>query len=165
VRRPPRTVFDVGAQLERTTLAWVRTALAITAAGALLARFAINTGQPLLGHAVGAALAGTGVMVGVSAARSYGRRHAELHAGRRPAAPMPLRCISAALAVAAVSALAIALTQAQRGSSSFANQRSVAPGGVLNAADARRSSAPGWQPLSSVKNECAVCGSSGRSPK
>jgi Domain of unknown function (DUF202) len=46
VTQPPRTL--VGAQPERTTLAWVRTDMALAVAGALLARFAINTGLPLL---------------------------------------------------------------------------------------------------------------------
>jgi uncharacterized membrane protein YidH (DUF202 family) len=48
VTQPPRTLFDVGAQLERTAFAWVRTALALAVAGVLLARFAIDTGLPLL---------------------------------------------------------------------------------------------------------------------
>jgi hypothetical protein len=39
----------------RTTLAWVPTALALSVAGALPARFAIKTGLPLLGYVVGAA--------------------------------------------------------------------------------------------------------------
>ena len=108
--QPPRTLFDAGAQLERTTLAWMRTALALTVVGALLARFATNTDLPLLGYAGGAALVATGVIAGVSAARSYGRRHAELHAEAPVAAPVPLQYVSAALAVAAVSALAIFLT-------------------------------------------------------
>ena len=109
MKPPPRTLFDVGAQLERTTLAWVRTALAFAAVGALLARFATATDLPLLGHAVGAILVATGVAVGGLATRSYPRRHAALHAGARPATPVPLRCISAALGIATVSALTIAL--------------------------------------------------------
>lgn len=107
---PPRTLFDVGAQLERTTLAWVRTALGFAAAGAVVARFADTTNLPLLGHAVGAALVATGVAVGGLATRSYPRRHAELHAGARPAPPVPLRYITVALALATASALLTALS-------------------------------------------------------
>jgi putative membrane protein len=102
----PKTIFDVGAQLERTALAWLRTALALTAAGALLARLATHAGVPALAYAVGAWLIATGVVAGVSTTRSYGRRHAALHAGARVTAPIPLHVISAAVAVAAASAMA-----------------------------------------------------------
>ena len=102
------SLFDLGAQLERTTLAWLRTALALTAAGALIARFAVISGLPVLGYAVGAALVATGVSGGALASRCYPRRHARLDAGGGPGAPpIPLQCISAAVAVAAASALIV----------------------------------------------------------
>ena len=102
------SLFDLGAQLERTTLAWLRTALALTAAGALIARFAVISGVPWLGYAVGAALVATGVSGGALASRCYPRRHAGLDAGGGPGPPpIPLQCISAAVAVAAASALIV----------------------------------------------------------
>ena len=101
-------LFDLGAQLERTTLAWLRTALALTAAGALIARFGAVSGLPWLGYAVGAALVATGVGGGAFASRCYPRRHADLDAGAGPGPPpIPLMCISAAVAVAAASALIV----------------------------------------------------------
>ena len=105
------SLFDLGAQLERTTLAWMRTALALTAAGALVARFAVNSGVPWLGYAVGAALVATGVSGGALASRCYPRRHARLDMGGGPGpTPIPLPCISAALAVAAAAALIVVAT-------------------------------------------------------
>jgi uncharacterized membrane protein YidH (DUF202 family) len=101
-------LFDLGAQLERTTLAWLRTALALTAAGALVARFAVISGLPLLGYAVGAALVATGIFSGALASRSYARRHARLDSGDGPGSPpLPLACVSAALGLAAAAALII----------------------------------------------------------
>jgi uncharacterized membrane protein YidH (DUF202 family) len=106
--QPPRTLFDSGAQLERTTLAWVRTALALTAIGALLIRVGTNSGLSLLGQVAGALLVAAGVVGGVSATRSYDRRRGRLHAGRPIAVPMLLRCVSAAVGLAAVAATAVA---------------------------------------------------------
>jgi uncharacterized membrane protein YidH (DUF202 family) len=98
----------IGAQLERTALAWSRTALALTAAGALMARFGAVSELPWLGYAVGAALVATGVTGGVLASRHYPRRHAGLDTGAGPGSPpMPLMWISAALAAAAASALIV----------------------------------------------------------
>ena len=74
-------VFDVGAQLERTTLAWIRTALALTAAGGLTTRCATRTAAPPLGYSVAAVLLATGVAAGTWSMRSYERRQAELHDG------------------------------------------------------------------------------------
>ncbi len=102
------SLFDLGAQLERTTLAWLRTALALTAAGALIARFAVHSAVPWLGYAVGAALVATGVSGGALASRCYARRHAALDLGGGPGPPpIPLPCISAALTLAAAAALAV----------------------------------------------------------
>jgi putative membrane protein len=105
----PPTVFDLGAQLERTSLAWMRTALALAAVGALLGRSAVRVSTPAAGLAVAAAVAGTGLLFGVSAARSYGRRHAALHAGRPPTPPVPLAWLSSALTLTATAALAVVL--------------------------------------------------------
>ena len=102
------SLFDLGAQLERTTLAWLRTALALTAAGALILRFAVNSGVPWLGYAAGASLVATGVSGGALASRCYLRRKARLDMGGGPGAPpIPLAFISAAVAVAAASALIV----------------------------------------------------------
>jgi uncharacterized membrane protein YidH (DUF202 family) len=110
VRSTPDTVFDVGAQLERTSLAWVRTALAFTAVGALIGRFANSTAAPALANAIGALVVATGVTAGASAVRSYNRRHAGLHRGRPVASPAPLLCVALALTLASIATLGIAIT-------------------------------------------------------
>lgn len=105
---PRRSLFDLGAQLERTALAWLRTALALTVAGALVVRFAMLSGVPWLGYAVGAALVATGVSAGALASGRYARRHARLDMGGGPGPPpIPLPCIWAALTVAAAAAVIV----------------------------------------------------------
>lgn len=44
----PRALFDVGAQAERTALAWQRTALGVVAVGALSVRWSVAEDFPVL---------------------------------------------------------------------------------------------------------------------
>lgn len=48
VRSDPRELFDVGAQAERTALAWQRTALGVMAVGALSVRWSVTEDFPVL---------------------------------------------------------------------------------------------------------------------
>jgi uncharacterized membrane protein YidH (DUF202 family) len=72
--------FDVGLQPERTLLAWRRTALAVAAGSAVVARLSMDTSWPLLALAgiAGIALAATGYVV---ASVRYRRTHSALHSG------------------------------------------------------------------------------------
>ena len=108
--RTRHTVFDVGAQLERTPLAWIRTALALTALGGLTARCATRTAAPPLAYSVAAVLFATGVTAGMWAIRSDERRHAELHDARPVVSAAPLRCVAVTLTLASSGALGLVLT-------------------------------------------------------
>ena len=105
--RNRHVVFDVGAQLERTTLAWIRTALALTAAGGLTTRCATRTAAPPLGYSVAAVLLATGVAAGTWSMRSYERRQAELHDGSPVVSAVPLLCVALALTLASGGALGL----------------------------------------------------------
>lgn len=108
--RNRHVVFDVGAQLERTTLAWIRTALALTAAGGLTTRCATRTAAPPLGYSVAAVLLATGVAAGTWSMRSYERRQAELHDGCPVVSAVPLLCVALALTLASGGALGLVVT-------------------------------------------------------
>ena len=92
--RRPHTIADVGAQLERTSLAWIRTALALTAVGALIGRSALRADDAALAYALAAVVIATALTAGVSAIRSYDRRHAAMHEGRSVVSPRPLLCVA-----------------------------------------------------------------------
>jgi uncharacterized membrane protein YidH (DUF202 family) len=72
-----------GLQLERTQLAWTRTALGFILNAALVARFARDTHAA---YALAAVLALTGALIIADARQRYAQRAADLRAGNRPLA-------------------------------------------------------------------------------
>ena len=102
-------LFDAGAQLERTSLAWVRTALALIATGALCARFGLRAGEPILGGAIAVLAITTGLVTGLSATGTYERRQADLDAARPIVAPSRLLCVSATLTLTSCAAFVLVL--------------------------------------------------------
>lgn len=95
--------WDVGLQPERTSLAWVRTGLALVVVSLLLGRLATGSGVAALAVSfAGLVLAATSVAL---AARGHDRRTAALHGGRYTVAPesaLLLVCGTVVLAGAAV---------------------------------------------------------------
>ncbi|MBW1602204.1 DUF202 domain-containing protein [Streptomyces sp. JJ66] len=83
MRRDPGAPRDPGVQPERTRLAWRRTTLAYTVAGALLLRQALASGPSAAGYGAVAAVLVTGLLLAALAHRR----------GRAlgPAPPAPLR--------------------------------------------------------------------------
>jgi uncharacterized membrane protein YidH (DUF202 family) len=101
-------VADLASQLERTAMAWQRTALALAVTGALLLRFAA-TEHVLLWPAAGVVLL-LAVGVWVAAARAYerhrGRRAGRLLLDRR----VGLGALVVVIALSTVSCYAVLLT-------------------------------------------------------
>lgn len=104
--------WDAGLQPERTTLAWVRTALGFVAVSLLTARLALETGLV----AVAVALAGTFVsalLVWMQAHR-HPRRDRAVRAGEpvpAPVASLAATVLTVALAATSLVLLAIAAVQ------------------------------------------------------
>jgi putative membrane protein len=113
--RRPRSVYGVGGEPdarfsmanERTALAWVRTALALDAAGLGVVRFA----PPLGGAAGRAAIGGVLVLLGAVTAWSGYRRFLATDRAMRAGAPIPAhaapRILAAALALVSVVVLVL----------------------------------------------------------
>ena len=99
---------------ERTLLAWVRTALALDAAGLGVVRFAPELGWPGSREAVGGVL----VLLGVVTAWSGYRRFLAADQAIRAGAPLPAhaapRILAAALAVVSLSILLLLLVDQLR---------------------------------------------------
>ncbi len=72
---PLDRVWDRGLQLERTSLAWTRSALAMLGAGALVVRLLATRDQPVVAVSCAVALVVMAAAVLVLAARRY--RHAD----------------------------------------------------------------------------------------
>lgn len=72
---PQDRVWDRGLQLERTSLAWTRSALAMLAAGALVVRLLATRDQPAVALSCAAVLVVMAAAVLLLAARRY--RHAD----------------------------------------------------------------------------------------
>jgi uncharacterized membrane protein YidH (DUF202 family) len=107
-QRAPR-LFDPGLQLERTHLAWSRTALGFFANAALMARVARRLDPPAVGYAIAVALALIGVAAWVHGRSTYAPRARDIHAGRPPLSPKALRRLALATAVVSTAAAAMAL--------------------------------------------------------
>ena len=108
-RRPEPRLFDSGLQLERTHLAWSRTALGFVANAALMARVAHGLDPPGVGYAIAVALALIALAAWVHGRSTYAVRAEELHAGRPPVSPKALRSLALATALVSTAAAAMAL--------------------------------------------------------
>jgi uncharacterized membrane protein YidH (DUF202 family) len=95
-----------GVQNERTSLAWVRTALGLVVCALLAGRLAIVRGE---GWAIGAALAAAVLSVGVLGWSHDRYRRAALRLMRREPVDFAAAALVLTLAVAVVGALGLAL--------------------------------------------------------
>jgi uncharacterized membrane protein YidH (DUF202 family) len=107
---PGGGLFDPGLQLERTHLAWSRTALAFLADAAFMARASARVQPVWLGIAVAVALAITGAGAWWHGRRSYAVRSAGLRRGLSPVRPGALRATAIMTTVVAIAAAALAVT-------------------------------------------------------
>ena len=104
----PDTVFDVGLQHERTTLAWERTSISLVVAGTIVARWAAEDGLYLLA-AVGALMALIGVGVLAWSGHNYANLHEPLEAGETPVHPYITRIVGWTTAVGSFAALTLGI--------------------------------------------------------
>ncbi|MEA2126410.1 MAG: hypothetical protein QOI80_3192 [Solirubrobacteraceae bacterium] len=109
-RAPGGRLFDPGLQLERTHLAWSRTALAFLADAAFMARASARVHPAWLGIAVAVTLAMTGAGAWWHGRRSYAVRSEGLRRGLSPVRPRALRATAIVTTVVAVAAAALAVT-------------------------------------------------------
>jgi putative membrane protein len=92
---------------ERTFLAWVRTALALMAAGVAVVQFV--PGLSVFRHLLGFVLVGLGGIVATAAYTHWERNERAMRLGERlPHSPVP-RLVASALALAAFAALGLVL--------------------------------------------------------
>ncbi len=90
---------------ERTFLAWVRTALALIAAGVAVIRFV--PGLSVIRHALGFLLIGMGGLLSWMAYRDWGRNEQAMRYGRRLPQSFVPRLVTGSLVLASVVALAL----------------------------------------------------------
>ena len=94
---------------ERTFLAWVRTALALMAAGVAVIQFVPSFGLSGARHAVGLALVGLGGIVAAGSYRHWDRNERAMRMGHRLPVSLLPRLLTAALAVVAAAVIAVVL--------------------------------------------------------
>lgn len=105
-----RGVWDPGLQVERTKLAWQRTALSTVACTLVIARLVWTT-HPVLGVIVAAAALGCGGMVGWTASHRDLRARMAIHRDERlPVGARLQLWLTALLVVAGVGAVISAIT-------------------------------------------------------
>ncbi len=99
---------------ERTFLAWVRTALALMAAGVAVIRFV--PGLVVIRHALGFLLIGLGGVLAAASYRHWQRNEQAMRLGRQLPRSVVPRIIAAALVLASVVALALVIADLVDGS-------------------------------------------------
>ena len=108
----PRELFDPGLQLERTQLAWRRTALAAAVNAALIAKLAATTALPAAGYVLSGLLAVVAAGALTWGEASYGPRRRALLAGRPAARATALRALWAGCLISAAAAILVAASTA-----------------------------------------------------
>jgi uncharacterized membrane protein YidH (DUF202 family) len=103
-------LFDPGLQLERTHLAWSRTAAGFILNAGLVARLSRLVHPPALAWALAAVLAATGAWAWLYGRTSYASRVARLNRGSLRAEPRVLRTLARATTGAALVAALVALS-------------------------------------------------------
>lgn len=110
-RADARTVFDPMLQLERTALAWERTAVAMMVAGILLTRHSTNTLAAMAVTGITQVVLGAGLLVW--AGMRYEQLHTPLRRGENPAHPRAVHFVGQATtgftAIATLIAIAVTL--------------------------------------------------------
>jgi len=105
-----RRLFDEGLQLERTHLAWSRTALGFLAVAILLLRGSRHFAVPAAGTAAAAGFALIAAIVWWHGRNSYPQRSTTLMRGGSPLHPQILRLVAVATAILSVAAATATLT-------------------------------------------------------
>ena len=116
-RRPPRPHHEPAGGAdpdyrftlanERTFLAWIRTALAMMAAGVAVTRFV--PGLTVIRHALGFLLIGIGGLLSALAYRDWQRNERAMRLGRQLPRSFVPRLVTGSLVLAAVVALALVI--------------------------------------------------------
>jgi putative membrane protein len=103
--RPRRVDYRFSLANERTYLAWIRTALALDAAGVAVIRLLPPLAVPGAREAVGAALVAVGTVLAASSYPRWRRVERAMQAGQ----PLPASRVSPLLAVAVAAASLVAV--------------------------------------------------------
>lgn len=104
-----RRVLGAGVQLERTRLAWSRTALGFAIVGALAFRRGIESHTSVLASIVGGLLILGTLGANAYGVWAYGRRAAELRSGRPIVRTAALRATSALIGLSVLAIVVVLL--------------------------------------------------------
>jgi uncharacterized membrane protein YidH (DUF202 family) len=102
--------IDAGVQLERTSLAWSRTALGLVVVGALAVRRGMDPDTSVLAYVVGGLLLAGSLAAHAYGASAYERRVADLRSDRGIVRTGPHRALSQLVWMAALGILIVLLT-------------------------------------------------------